>query len=455
MARSSLRDVAFPCVTRSSTFILYLLLRACDTSTIGFLQAQDAEYAADFSALVAASHASELPAGLSSTCKGQGAAPSLLPEVQLASGLMMGATAAQQTCGSTNTCIVPAGTTLRMDSNLDVAALIIRGTLIWDDETQAAAEQWLCAGYVAAEEGAEMNVSVSNGAAYIFIKANGAAHQDLGARALGGVRANMWLAGRPLRRTWSLLAESAMAAATSITLLHDPVAMGWRVGDRLMLAPTTSRSSGTADAVVIAGYGAGNTVRLSSALVAAYAAEFRAAGAGHGAPLSAEVINLSRNLLITGDDLSLVNPCVASSTAATCTYGLHTALMYGGSMSVEYARVEKCGQRGIGARYCMHLHLLGACPGCVLRGNAVEHSHQRGIVVHGTHGALVAENVLADVRGAGIYLEDGNEMVNRIVHNVVICPWAREGSMRGCTVPGTDNVEADTSLNQVALAATL
>ena len=31
---------------------------------------------------------------------------------------------------------------------------------------------------------------------------------------------------------------------------------------------------------------------------------------------------------------------------------------------------------------------------------------------------------------------------------VWIGPWAREGPMRGCTVPGTDNAEADTSLNQ-------
>ena len=42
---------------------------------------------------------------------------------------------------------------------------------------------------------------------------------------------------------------------------------------------------------------------------------------------------------------------------------------------------------------------------------------------------------------------------NRLEHNVAICPWAREGPRRGCTVPGTDNVEADTSLNQAGLWA--
>ena len=42
-------------------------------------------------------------------------------------------------------------------------------------------------------------------------------------------------------------------------------------------------------------------------------------------------------------------------------------------------------------------------------------------------------------------------MYNRVLHNVAICPWAREGDKRGCTVPGTDNGEADTALNQAGL----
>ena len=34
-----------------------------------------------------------------------------------------------------------------------MGALLVRGTLVWDDTTQAgAAEQWLCAGYVAVEQ---------------------------------------------------------------------------------------------------------------------------------------------------------------------------------------------------------------------------------------------------------------------------------------------------------------
>ena len=85
--------------------------------------------------------------------------------------------------------------------------------------------------------------------------------------------------------------------------------------------------------------------------------------------------------------------------------------------------------------------------------NAIDHGHHRAIIVHGTQSATVSHNTIADIRGAGIYIEDGNEMGNAVSHNVVVCPWAREGPMRGCTIPGTDNDQADTSLNQAGLWA--
>ena len=60
----------------------------------------------------------------------------------------------------------------------------------------------------------------------------------------------------------------------------------------------------------------------------------------------------------------------------------------------------------------MHFHKLADCPTCLFRNNAIEGSQQRGIIVHGTHSTVVEDNVLYNVRGAGIYIEDGNEMHN-------------------------------------------
>jgi parallel beta-helix repeat protein len=85
----------------------------------------------------------------------------------------------------------------------------------------------------------------------------------------------------------------------------------------------------------------------------------------------------------------------------------------------------------------------------LFKNNAVEGSHQRGIIVHSTHSSIVEGNVLYDVRGAGIYIEDGNEMYNDIRYNVVICPNPfSHPTLHGCTVPGTSGRIADTHDNQ-------
>ena len=100
----------------------------------------------------------------------------------------------------------------------------------------------------------------------------------------------------------------------------------------------------------------------------------------------------------------------------------------------------------------MHPHVLGDCPECSFEGNAIEYSHQRAINVHGTHRMTVTNNVMTDVRGAAIYVEDGNEMWNDFLYNVAICPWRlNDPYKRGCTIPGSPNGQADTALNQVGI----
>lgn len=171
--------------------------------------------------------------------------------------------------------------------------------------------------------------------------------------------------------------------------------------------------------------------------------------------MQAEVINLARNIIITGDDFEHVNcvndvngkppdhiqadhcSCWKDIGRNQCTVGLHTAAIGPGSvLSLQYTRVEKCGQRGILGKYCVHLHLISNCPDCKIIGNAVEYGHQRGTTIHGTHLATVESNVYNDIRDATIYIEDGNEMYNRILYNVGICPWSKNGEKRGCSIPG-------------------
>ena len=173
--------------------------------------------------------------------------------------------------------------------------------------------------------------------------------------------------------------------------------------------------------------------------------------------IKAEIINLSRNIIITGDDFAHVDgvnsalpegdafnsqqakECTAKPNInrKKCTLGLHIIAMEEGAvLSLQYARIEKCGQRGVLGKYCTHLHLVESCPDCLIIGNAYEYGHQRGTVVHGSHLATVEQNVYNDIRGANIYIEDGNDLYNKIYYNVGICPWSLNSTKHGCTIPG-------------------
>lgn len=166
---------------------------------------------------------------------------------------------------------------------------------------------------------------------------------------------------------------------------------------------------------------------------------------------NAEVINLSRNILITGDDFTHVSGqdhppmsdddfdkvqsdhCAVFPRAnrRVCTLGLHIiARDPGAKLALEYVRIEKCGQRGVLGKYCTHLHLVQSCPECRIIGNAYEYGHQRGTVIHGTHLATVENNVYNDIRGTNIYIEDGNELYNHVLYNVGICPWPLDGEKK-------------------------
>lgn len=278
-----------------------------------------------------------------------------------------------------------------------------------------------------------------------------------------------------------------------------------KVGDRVGIAPTEARATGHGEEFTIIGIDDKGSLMLNRPAQHGHAATFVPTPPHGNVPalMSAEVVNLSRNIVITGDDFKHVacDPdlpesvpgeetsvlgCRCSSFRNQCTLGLHTAAMNRGSMKIQNTRVERCGQRGkcskqfsttqiipshltifslrlylhvgVEGKYCLHFHKLHDCPTCLFKNNAIEGSHQRGVIIHGSHSTVVEGNVLYNVRGAGIYIEDGNEMYNEVKYNAVVCPFPfGDDTLHGCTVPGTSNRIADTSDNQsgiFTLAAT-
>jgi hypothetical protein len=399
---------------------------------------------------------------------------------------------AQKKCNSTTLCVVPKGATMLMNSNLITGALLIQGggNVLWNDKFQTQNKQWLCAGYIVVENGGIFNVSLRDQSknAYIYLKDNGAKHESfLQSRVLGGlgygggggsgsegVGPIISISGYPMQRTWSLLSETAnlsdVSSGAFLNLVHNPIDMGWQIGDRIVVSSMRPLSTGTAMQFSISDID-NNKIYITKTehtiiQDTILSVDFKLSESGAISLLSPEVINLSRNVIITGDDFRHIDcnssltdyytaygcSCNPSISKTKCTMGLHVMIGGKGILDIQYTRIEKCGQRGIMGKYCLHFHYMNECPECIFRGNALEFGQQRGIVIHETHLALVENNVLNDIRGAGIYIEDGNEIYNKILYNVVLCPFPLgDPVFQGCTVPGTDNSQADTALNQAGL----
>ena len=151
--------------------------------------------------------------------------------------------------------------------------------------------------------------------------------------------------------------------------------------------------------------------------------------------IKAEIINLSRNIIITGDDFAHVdgvNSAHVDGTECTamlkvnrkkCTLGLHIIAMYEGAvLSLQYARIEKCGQRGVLGKYCTHLHLVESCPDCLIIGNAYEYGQQRGTVVHGSHLATVEQNVTMILEEQTFILKMAMNCIIKYITMLVFAP---------------------------------
>eukprot|EP00854_Cymbomonas_tetramitiformis_P006830 gene6830-8160_t len=318
-----------------------------------FRREDESDYLADYDAILAASYATSMPSAATS-CVHAGQAPQELGEACVLS-VNTTATSAQELCSGQCVCVVDEGVTLTMDQSLDVVALVVKGKLLWDDVSQTAAEQWLCAAYVTVENNGTMRVDECTG---VFAKA--CSHSSLwnmdvikadgclkmtfsqsGLCAAGGMLDGaeglplLEIAGRTLRRTWSLLAATVTSGVSSIRLMHDAADMGWRVGDRIAIAPTQMQSKGEAQWFYCMGINK-NEIELAAdaGLSIAGITDQKFLGEAH---TRAEVINLSRNVVVTGDNFTLVACDPAGSSAvdcacdtninkAHCTRGLHVIM---------------------------------------------------------------------------------------------------------------------------------
>ncbi|MEQ9266899.1 MAG: G8 domain-containing protein [Balneolaceae bacterium] len=256
------------------------------------------------------------------------------------------------------------------------------------------------------------------------------------------VMGELELHGNPPSTVWTKINESADIGSTSLTLM-EPV--NWNVGDEIVIGPTDY-------------YEAGNGISVSQKIeLTGVSGTDLALGTGlnahrwgalqyptlEGMSLSPENVveapipdtdsistplflderapvgNLSRNIVIQSPDDELWQ---------NQGFGVHTMIMPSGSAKVNGVEFRRGGQQGLIRRYTFHWHILsyfGAetledATGQYIINSTVNSSRNRGIVIHGTNGVLVQNNVLFDIRGHGVFTEDAVERRNTIDGNLVL-----------------------------------
>jgi hypothetical protein len=244
------------------------------------------------------------------------------------------------------------------------------------------------------------------------------------ARGLNVVDGRLELHGAAPQPVWTRLAEHASAGTKRLVLT---AAADWRAGTTLAIAPTDFYGVAPTERLVLAADAQAQQVNTREPLAAARWGRLQHVtsrgmsltpepGFDPGAPTvldqRAPVAALSRAIVIQGAD---------DAAWRERGFGAHVMVMGAKSRAViDGVELRRVGQAGTAARYPVHWHLLGKREGDAIRRSAIWASSQRCIVVHGTSGVAVTDNVCHDIRGHAVFLEDGNERGNVIERNLVL-----------------------------------
>ena len=338
---------------------------------------------------------------------------------------------------------IPAGVHLILDeSSPSLASLTINGKLEF-----ARQDLSLTAGWIMVMGTLEVGTVTTPFVQKATITLNAA---DMNGDAMGmGTRGIMVMGGKlelhgvaPTKAV-TKLNEHAARDSKSLTLLD---AVSWQVNDEIVVATTDYYSDfylskyGSTQRTQITAIN-GNAVAIQDGLNSYRWGKMQyltkdgmsltpgtlPAGILPGTPTElderAEVANLTRNIVVQSvdDDLWKNNG-----------FGCHIMIMrmdgVVGEARLNGVEIRRGGQAGKLGRYPFHWHMLSYegsttlkdVTGQYIRNSTINQSSQRGIVIHGTNGTEVKNNVVYDVRGHGVFTEDAVERRNIIDGNLVL-----------------------------------
>ena len=239
-----------------------------------------------------------------------------------------------------------------------------------------------------------------------------------GAKVLACRFCTLDLHGKPVLdgRTHTKLAASVDKGAMEITLT-EPV--DWDANSQIVV--TSTHVNGTFeefDSVIMTEVLDGGTrLKLATALQYPHLGETFTYAGGTKAELRANVLLLSRNVIVQGDESSILDRHGGHIILHSRTHEAIVDRSKGESLvaRIENIEVRYAGQMGRLGRYAIHFHMIGAVKQSYVRYNSIHHSYQRAVAIHGVHFLRVINNVAFETAGHTYFVEDGVETKNQII----------------------------------------
>ena len=344
--------------------------------------------------------------------------------------------------------VITAGSTVGFATDmLAVDSLTVAGELAFNDQDLSISADWIMVSPTGALEiGTEATAFTSQAVLTFQGDPTGTTTPSgltRGIMVMPGGRLD--LHGNPPTVPWTKIDGHIADSATAFNVLDNT---GWNDGDELVLAPTDFYSLQQTEEFTIASQ-SGTMLNVSPAVtdgrwgVLQYSSNTGISGSGlslssdaatlDASPTEAgaipsvlderaEVGNLTRNILIqSADDTLWQND------------GFGTGIMVMGNTStfrIDGVELYRAGQAGLTGRYPIHWHILsyddatgaelGDATGQYLRNSAIHLSKNRCVVIHGTNGITVEDNICYDILGHGIFFEDAVERRNLVDGNLIL-----------------------------------
>ena len=228
---------------------------------------------------------------------------------------------------------------------------------------------------------------------------------DMGTKVLGAMAGGVISLHGEERTSWLMLDGTIEAGADQLSV---ETSTGWRVGD-IILVTSTDDNMHHAEVRLITWIN-GTQIGVNEPFDHRHFGEiqtFANQRRSWDLDTRAEVALLTRNIRIRGDDQSEAEG-----------FGGHIMVMEGAAGFISGVELYRMGQTAILARYPFHWHLANDVSGQYFKNSTITRSFSRCVTVHGTHNALVQDNVCYDHLGHGYFLEDGGETGNVFDHNL-------------------------------------